>query len=251
MFSIHAFSESQDNAAAYAGMAAVTDQIMTSSGDDMIIGKNKYLVGKMAFLGATVPGNGRLVSPSIRQKALLYVTPPTPLLVPGTVHKKWLTPRNGFSLTQDEKLNFESNSNPAAAEQHACIIALADGPLNKLDGEIITVRGTITLAQVVDTWTYSEMTLADNLPVGNYSVVGATVVAAGGIAFRMVFKEQKERPGGLVSQTGEGQVDPDQRHGGMGLWGDFHTTNLPAFELLGSAAAASATYDVFLDILAK
>lgn len=254
MFHIVGFSESQDEAGAYTKMAAVpNDQTIKTFGDDIQVPEklNKVL-GVTALLG-TAGGDARLVSPSLRRVNPLYATPTIELLVPPSTHPKWIRQENPVPLATDEKLNAENNSDPAAAEQHTVIVALCDGPIAPLLGEIYTAKFTITLALVAGQWTFSQLTLIDDLPVGNYAVVGGKIVCATGVAFRFVpvGEMNNVRPGGLVSVDTDDLEDPAFRGGRLGEWFQFMTTRLPGVEILGSAAAGSATYNGYMDVVAK
>lgn len=251
MHTLVAFSQSQDNVGVYDYMTAVVDQHVKTNGNDIIVPGLRALIGAASLLGATLPGNSRLVSPSIRRQNLRYITATHAGIVPSANSPKWLTPQTPYMLDVNESLNAQSDSNPAAAEQHSIMVVLADGPLNPIAGNMITVRGQITLALVAGAWTFSEINLIDDLPTGKYQCVGGRAVVAAGIAFRFIPVGGTWRPGGLTVPTVTGIEDPSQRNGALGLWFDFDTTQLPGVEIIGSAATGSATYDVFMDVLVK
>lgn len=251
MWTVIAFSESQDPAGAYVNVAAVPDRHVTVSGDSIFVPSYNHLVGAMACMGATVPGQPRLVSPSLRRINPFYIQPVEHDIHPGAALHYDVDPNRAIPLDINEALEANDNSNPAAAEQHTIVVVLADGQIVPITGNIRTVRFQITLAHVVNSWEHSEMTLIDDLPVGQYDVVGAGVIADGGVAFRFVPLGAGHRPGGPCSVLNEDSDQDVFRYGRLGVWLTFDQQNLPGVELLGSAAVGSATYEGFFDIIPR
>lgn len=251
LFTLIAFSESQDEAGAFTRMAAVIDQHVRASGDDFIVPPINQIVGAAAFCGAAVGYEARLVAPSLRRTNPYYITPVEPDIVPTNVPALSLHPESPVPLDVNETLNAENNANPVAAEQHSVLVLLSDGAIAPVTGAIRTINAEITLAQVAGAWSFSALSLPDALPVGEFEVVGARLVAAGAVAFRFVPVGAAHRPGGIAAQ-GTDDLDPwEMRYGRFGSWFNFNTVNPPGVEVLGSAAAASATYQMYLDILPK
>jgi len=250
MFQLVAFSESQDEAGAYTRMAAVPDQSIRAVGDTITIGELDRIIASAAFLGA-LGDEARLISPSLRRINPLSITPVELALFPGARPAMMYHGDSPIPLKTNEALEAENNSNPAAAEQHAVLVWLSDGEQLPVKGEIHTVNCTVTMAQVIDSWEFSEITFPDSLPVGDYDVVGARLEAAAAIAFRFVPVGKAYRPGGICAQLASSYDPFMQRFGRLGRWFDFNTVQPPGVELLGSAAAGSATYDLFLDLMAK
>jgi len=248
MHTLVAFQEDQDEAGVYARIAAVADQHVRATGDQIIVPDMDNIIAGFAAVGA-LGDEVRVVSPRLRRVNPLYITPVSLALFGGSPPAMMYHGDSPIPLDKSEGLEVESNANPAASEVHTVGLWLSDGKQTKIDGEIHTINATITLAQVLSSWEFSEITLPDALPVGNYTVVGARCEAAGGVLFRFVPVGALNRPGGIVAQTAGG-VDPFmQRFGRLGQWFSFDTTTPPAVELLGSAAAGSATYDIFLDVI--
>lgn len=256
-FTVGAFSQSLDPGGVYTRLAGVTnDQTLKVQGAgnvDIIVPEvyNK-IIGAVGLVG-TLGGDCRFTSPRLRRYNPFYAVPTIELLVPPSVHPIWTRPDLPVNLDSTEQLNFEENSDPAAAEQHAGIVLLADGPISPITGEFFTVRATITLALTAGSWAFSQLTIIDNLPIGNYAVVGARVVAATGVAFRFVpvVGGNNQRPGGLCCVDTDDIDDWHFRRGFMGEWFTFNTTQLPGVEILGSAAVGGTTYQVYIDLTPK
>jgi hypothetical protein len=250
MFHTLLFSESQDASGAYVNVAAATDQCIKTSGDDVTVPVLNKIIG-MAGLVGTAGAQARLTSPSLRRVNPLYITPTQEALVPANPAPRWLFPLAPIPIMTNESLNAQLNSDPAAAEQESIIVQLSDGPQASIAGEIRTIMAQSTVTLVAGSWAFAELTFTDDLPVGDYDVVGARVVAANGTAFRFVPVGSAFRPGGLCVGDEDNIEDPSQRHGAMGVWFTFNTTQPPGIEIAASAATASATYSVYIDILSK
>jgi hypothetical protein len=247
-FTLVAWSESQDEAGAFTPMTACADQHVRTAGDSIFVPEYNTLVGAAALVG-TVGQHARLVSPSLRRVNPYHINPVEELLVPGNPASHAVFPGIAVPLDAGEQIIAENDANPAAAEQHTVLAWLASGALTGQNGAIRTLRATITLVQTAGVWTFSALDFVDEIPTGRYTVVGGHVIAAGAVAWRIVFVGQWHRPGGLVAQVDD-QLGLDIfRAGWLGAWGTFEQATPPVIELLGSAAAVSATYDVYLDVI--
>lgn len=245
-----AFSESQDLAGVEGNVAGVPDQHIYVNGDDIVIGSNNALIGAVACVGSTGT-RARLVSPSLRRMNTYDMRPLVLALVPGSLSGKYLHPLSPIMLDTNESLNCLFTADPVAAEQESCVVFLAPGAVNPVAGKIYPVRVSITLALVAGQWAYSAVNIVDDLPTGTYTVVGASFTVAAGVAFRFVPVGAAHRPGGICQSAANIQTPEPFRWGGLGAWFDFNTVQLPGCEVLGSAAAASATYYGTMDVVAK
>lgn len=250
-FTVVAYSESQDLGGAFGNVAAVADQSMRTNGDSIVIGDYNRFIGAMSVMGASNTLT-RLVSPSLRRKAPHYVRNLNLGIVPGSPPLHDVDIGKKITLDTDEQLQVEALANPAAAEQGSVVVFLANGDLTVVDGEIFTVRAQITLAQLAGAWAFSDLDILDVLPAGSYDVVGFNPVIAGGVVARLIFSGQTNRPGAPCDQV-LNAVENTRifRNGYLGIWGTFDQNSPPAVEVLSSAAAASATYEVTLDLIKK
>lgn len=248
MFTVIAYSKSKDEAGIMVKLDAVSDQHVKTAGTTITVPMLNQIIGSYGCVG-TLGDEARLVSPSLRRVNPLYITPLENAISPSADPLMMYHPSNPIPLDVNESLEAENDANPAAAEQHAIIVWLGDGVQTPITGEIFTVNAHITLAQVVDSWEFSEITFPDSLPVADYNVVGARLVAAGGIAFRFVPVGAAHRPGGICASLFNGKDPWNQRFGRMGNWFSFNTVQPPGVELLGSAAAGSATYELYMDVI--
>lgn len=251
MFTTVAFSDSLDPAGVFVNVPAVPDPHIKTAGNFLYISDFNHLVGA-AFMGLTAtPAHARLLSPSIRRINPYYITPNIHTIYSALDVLRAFHPEAPIVLDVGEGLECETDGNPAAAGQQTATVFLAPGGLTPVEGDIRTVRFTITVAGVIESWEFSEITLIDDLPVGNYDIVGARVEADEGIAFRFVPVGAAHRPGGMIVAD-DIVVEPwYQRWGRLGVWASFGSVQLPGVEVLFSAAEASATYQCYMDVIKR
>jgi len=248
MFSLIAFSESIDPAGVFEKLTAVADQHIKTAGDGITIPAMNNIIGAFSAQG-TVPAESRLVSPSLRRINPFYITPVENALFAGNMPAMMYRGDNPIVLDVNETLEVECDANPAGAEQLSVLVWLADGSVVVVSGEVWTVNCHITLAQLAGAWAFSEITFPDSLPVGDYQIIGARAQIAGGVGFRFVPVGAAHRPGGIVAQD-TGSHDPwAQRFGRLGVWAEFNTVQPPGMEVMSSAAAGSATYECYIDVI--
>lgn len=112
----------------------------------------------------------------------------------------------------------------------------------------LRVRCTATVVTVAGTWAgATPIVLADNLIGGWYAVVGAYCFEANTRAFRLIFphfpsnlSNRNLRPGSLcVNATGNIEAAFEENfNSALGVWGAFHTTELPSIELFDDGAGS-------------
>lgn len=232
-WTLAAFAESQDEAGAYTKVAAVVDQHLKATGDIIYIpDEYPFLMGYYALMGAVVPGNPYLDSPSLRAKALLDLFPVEPLTLPTAPPSLSMRPQSPTKLKGDEGLMLWSNANPAAAEYHSGLLWLSDGLIEPVKGDIFTVRFTAAVTGVAGAWANGAITLAQTLPAGRYAVVGAGITGANLIAARFVPIGHTNRPGMPAVTTVAGLKDDTFRYGKLGKWFDFDHNVVPSLDIL-------------------
>ena len=248
MFTTVAYSESVDPGGVFTKIAGVPDQHVKVSGDQITISSFNRLMGAAGFAGTT--GNEvRLVSPSLRRLNPYYIEPITRALYPTGDFIHTVDPAQSYLLDTDEGLEAEINSDPVSAEQESVIVWLADGEVTPVRGAIVTVNFSFTLALVAGAWSFAEIDFVDELPVGSYNIVGMAVIADTAICARIVPVGGNHRPGVLCGTTPVSGSKREFRYGRLGVFSSFHTQQPPGVELIGSAAASSATYEGYFDLI--
>lgn len=248
MYTVIAYSESQDPNSVMVNVAAVEDQHVRVSGDKIYIGNLNKLIGAYACVGATGI-EARLVSPSLRRVNPFYISPVDLAITPPADPALFWRGESPVSLDTNEALEAQNNAATAAAEYKTILVFLSDGVQSPLNGEIMTINATVTLALLAGEWAYSEITFPESLPVGMYSVVGARCIAAAAVGFRFVPIGAVNRPGGVCAALVNSKDPYNQRLGRLGEWFQFEQINPPGLEIISSAAAGSATYDIMLDVI--
>lgn len=250
MFTTVCWSESIDAGGVLSRIAAVPDSHVRTDGDMIVVNEFNRFVGAFACVGASAT-QCRFLSPSLRKTNLHHVRPLELAITPAGIPNHSVNANNFLQLDENEGLEVEQNGNPAAAEQVSIAAWLASGAIQPVSGKIITVNFSITLAQLAGAWAFSEITFTDELPVGNYTIVGAEFIISGGVVARFVPKGGANRPGCPTLAASNFGRNTIFRQGGMGSWLDFKTTTPPGVEVLSSAAAVSATYQCYMDVIAK
>ena len=250
MHQLQAFYESIDPAGVMQPIAAVYDDTVTTNGDDMRVPPEMpFLLGEMAFINdVTVANRAAITAPSLRQFAAYEIAPIVEAAVMSNPPAADMHPMSPIQLVPDESMNFEVLSNPAAAAAHYGLVVMGDGALQPVQGAIYTVRATASITNVLGSWVAGALTLGEDLPIGNYNVVGMRVLEATSVAARLIFKGSASRPG-CPCVADEDNLDvPYFRKGGLGIWGQFHTNTPPSLEILGAAGAVTPV--VMLDLMA-
>lgn len=162
-----------------------------------------------------------------------------------------------LELPQNEELTIELSNSGAGPTQSSVVMFLGDPAWTRnfpphLDR--VNPRATVVItAGSETTWTaLAEPVFERDLLNGVYAVVGASLVGADALAFRLRFPDQPDvggkqfRPGALVQNAAN--LQPNSMFlGGMGEWGRFHTFSPPEVQVL--ADAAGGTYEMRFQLL--
>lgn len=251
MFTTVAWSESIDSAASFVKVAAVPDQHIKTQGDSIYVSGYNKLLGAYGVHAADVLAS-RLVSPSLRRLAPVEISPLTLGLLPVEPIEVDVHPGKYIELDIDEQLEAELRGAAGGAAQQGIAAWLADADITPVKGKIFSVRSTITLALVAGVWSYSDMSFTEDLPVGNYDIVGFDVVAGEGMVARLVPVGGTNRPGVPVRQLVTNHILGNKfRNGNMGVFCSFPHNNIPGVEVLALTAEASETYQCIVDLIKK
>ncbi len=254
-FHVAGFLESLDPAAAFVNMAGLADDRLFVQGDDLRVPELNNLILAAGGAENTVAPRIRLTSPTLDELVRYEITPLNVAaaagIEPGSPQALADLLDNPLALGVDEILQAEVLSNPAAAQIQWALGWFADAPPSPVLGErIFTVRATGTTTVGVGTWTAVNLTLDENLPPGNYDVVGARFGGETCIAGRIIFRTGSQwRPGALGTDAVSDLEHPLFRGGRLGVWGSFPFTQLPAAEYLCVAADTAQT--VHLDLVRR
>lgn len=247
MFHTGAFYEDIDPAGALVGIAAVPEQTIFTSGDDLRVPTQlPFLIGAAALIGDASGVRAQLQSPSLRIFTNLDIEPIVLADLFGSPPEVLFHPKRAIPLQADESLNFYMDSDPAVAEQHYGLVWLADGPQSEVVGEMFSIRATAAITQVLTAWTNGTLAFAQVLPAGRYQVIGMRARSTDAIAMRLVFPEQIARPGVPVVNAIGDEDPPSFRFGRSGVFGEFPHTNPPTLDVVGGAAVVQ---NLILDLI--
>lgn len=247
------FMESIDPAGAFANLAALSDDRLFTSGDDLRVPSLNQVLMVAAGVASGATKGARLTSPTLDALVRLIVAPYNggndgnvePDSPPAVLD---LT-SNPLALGVDEILQAEVDSDPTAAAYQWVLLWFSDGAPTPVSGQpVFTARATGSTTLTAGAWTSVNITLDENLPPGNYQVVGLRAQSAGLVAARIVFRTGAQWRPGVLGCDADTDLDmPHARYGGLGVLGEFPFTQLPAVECLSVSADTSET--VYLDLV--
>lgn len=247
MFHLAAFYQSVDPAGALTKLAAVADQAIRTDGNDITIPSAiANLLAEAGLSAATGPSYAQVQSPSLRQLANQDVDPIVAAVVFGanpSVQAHFANPR---PLKGNESVNFLVNATGGVAAANYGLIWLGDGPIQKANGNIFSVRATGAATLAAGTWVNTALTFDETLPAGTYNVVGMRAIGTNLVAARLVFVGGQYRPGvPAVNAVGD-QDFRFGRYGSMGSFGVFDVNQPPTLDCLG---VTDTSQTVVLDVV--
>ena len=235
------FLEDQDANAVDVPVAALIDQSISVTGDTLTVPSLNFLVLAAAGVGTGGNGTAVLSSPSLLKLTKQHVAPinggndgdVTPD-DPFNYQDLRMTPRR---LTTGEQLTATINSQTGSAASQWVLTWLSDAPINPITtGEQFTVGFTGTTTVTAQAWSTVTITFSEELPYGNYAIVGLSAFSATGVAARVVAPAAAWRAGVLIgtdaTESGGYNIF---RNGKMGVLGEFNTNQPPYLEFLCNA----------------
>lgn len=243
-----AFAESVDPDTVLTNLAAVQDDTVFTSGDDMRVPSAlPFLVAEAALINLAAGGAAQVQSPSLRQVANIDVIPVGLGLTFITPEEIAVHGQSPIPMRADEAVNFLVNGTATTAAINYGLVWFSDGPIVPVNGNIYPVRALAVSAGTPTAWENIGLTFAQDLPVGTYDVVGLQVSGAGLVAARLNFVGGAWRPGVPGGVTIADNVGHQFRHGKMGVFGSFHTNTPPTLDVI--SATAAITNVVILDLI--
>lgn len=227
-------------------LAPVVDDIVAISNAHFMFQRDKF-VQWIIFMNVDAD-HAKIVTPSLRQITTPYIRPVEGNLTPGSRPAVADYRNNPLRLRQLEEIIMQVFQNGAGAAIGAVVAGVSDSTLSPAPaGDTYNLRGTATTAAVANTWTTLAMTWVDVLPMGTYLVIGGEHISATGKAFRLIFEEQSDRPGGVSMSDTENFTHQMFRNGGLGVWGRFNANRMPTIQVLCNTT--DNAHEVYLDII--
>jgi len=237
-FHLAAFWENIDQAATLQPLAAAAgEQVLFTTGDEIRVPDGLENVALAAAIVGQTNTRALLVSPSLRDVFNAEITPINDGTdgdcLPSIPHRV-LDLRSGpIALAAGESLTAEANANQTDADDQSVLVWLADGPIVPVSvGEVHSLRCTAAITAVAGAWTNGPLTFTQTIPVGTYAVLGMRAMGASLVAARLVFRGGGWRPGVMGSVAEQDEAWPGFRNGGLGIFGEFHSTVPPTLDVL-------------------
>lgn len=246
MFTLVAYSASQDTSGALTTTAALADPHVRVSGNDISIPGDLPFVSGVYAIGATMT-RASLVSPSIRRRYPFEVFPVDASATPTDPWHFHDVSQSVIQLDVDESLNYQFAESGTGAQRGSGLVWLSDGPITPdITGEIFTIRATGSTTLSTYAWTNCSLTFNDTLPAGTYEILGMHAISSGAIAARLVIPQYAYRPGVICSTSANAYAGEKFRYGNYGVFGMFSHMTPPTVDFLSSSADTSQT--VYLDL---
>jgi len=242
-----AWYQSVDQGGAAADLNVVPDETLFTSGDIIRVPNEiSNAIGAVALSGATTVTSAQLQAPSLRTLANLDIEPFINAIVFGSPPQVDWFGANPVALIGNESLTFNTNTDHGSATGIYGLVWLSDGPAVPVSGESFTVRLTASISLSVGLWVNGNLTFTQDLPFGQYDVVGMRARGTNLVAARLVFPGGRWRPGvPAVNGIGDADFEP-LRHGMSGVLGSFDSNQPPTLYALGVTDSAQT---IFLDLI--
>ena len=228
-------------------VAGVADDTHRISGNDIYIGKFNQIVAM--FAGGQSLQTMRLVAPSLRRFMTPYIHPYVSMAADAYFFGAPVECcRNPIPLETNEALNAMATVSEVHADQdNFAGVSLSDGPVAVVHGDIRTMVIESTITSTQKTWVATDLTLAQDLPVGRYAIVGAECRANQHGIFRLIGVGQDNRPGGWITASNDVMSSMSQRFGNMGVWMEFDQLQPPRLEMCLNVTGS--WYSLKLDLM--
>lgn len=245
-FHTAAFFEDVAALATLSQVNALADNILSIRNNSFILQQDAEI--PWVWLGGASLTRARLVSASFRQVTNPEIRPYDQLITPSDDPNVMDMRRRPLRVRAQEELELQTTNDLAmGTENHTALVALDFGTPPAPSGQRFTLHGSSVTAATVDAWSELTVTWDDDLPGGNWIVIGLEYVAADARAARLIFENQFWRPG-VPGNTDLGNLPwLPSKDGSLGIFGRFTAFRFPTVEVLNGAATAA--HDVFLEIM--
>jgi hypothetical protein len=208
------------------------DDMMVARHIGLGLGLTQYLLNVPSLRQISQPRYGTV------NKALLAVDD-APILIMGDYAP---------SIMRSEGYNYQVTTDATAGPNATHVFSfLTKGFKPCQRGRSTTIRATATITAVAGAWVNGGLTLAQDLPAGNYEIIGAAAYGTGLQAVRFRLPGAGYAPGIIAEQAPGEFFLNNQRWGQMGSFGSFQNSLVPTIDITGTAGAITIT--MFIDIV--
>jgi hypothetical protein len=250
MWNVFAFGSTPVASSVYKGLTAAKDPILPQDQN----GNFLPFANMTAFLSCVAGANvtaAQLNSPLNRLPTLPEIYPINASLTLGDPVPVCDWGMNGPNLAINDPLTCAVSTSSATAAFVGAVIMARNQYVKAPPGPYYLAPCTVASTTLIaGQWVNQTITLPSTLPPGTYTVVGAAMVCANALAFRIVFPGSTNiRPGGIVEPAyGDFQYKDRFLHGNCGVWGTFTQTAQPSVDIFGLVAGAQ-TPTLYLEFL--
>lgn len=246
----HAWLEDEDRSGAVTGIAAIADDLVKTSGDNLRFRADMPLIALMygwTEFTAYVIDNLKLSAPTIAGN---------PLRIRRGVSLNYLNEgqivdmrENPFAgMRPGDNITVEGFEADEAGVAHylGLVVIVSDGAIPEIPPLPLThIHHCEATATGAGAWTQLSLTETDALPAGEYQMLGADVMHASLVAARFVFKGVEARPA-VIPRS----LTTDHLHSFSRYWGKpikfTMPDGLPDVEILEVTGSGTVDADLFL-----
>lgn len=229
-----------------AKLNAVEDGQFTLNNNNFLL-PQRMQVQRAYVLGLPVT-EARIVVPSLRAVTFPRLHPVDKAATPSNDPSILRYLGNGPTLLGGEGVSLEASTDATGGPNNCYgLLWIAPSFVPAPPGPCFTMKATATITVAAGVWGRGSLVLENDLPAGQYALIGADAQGVNVAAVRFRFPNNDLLPG-IVAQQADGEFLTDhQRYGRMGLFGTFNNINLPTIECLGLGAGSAQT--IYLDIV--
>lgn len=242
-------------------LLAFFEAITTSGEINAVTGTNEYVQNNRhvlrengnliaAYASGATATRARILAPSLRIVAPPQIRPLNVALLPAADPNMADYRREPVRLMAREEISIEIFNTGPENTYGLLWVAELGHRFSLPAGQPYVIRATGATTAVASAWTNVPLTYDEQLPAGEYEIVGMEVIGTTCVAARLIFPGQNlYRPGVLGQATagGRGYASANAGlglgfiDGGFGTFGRFVTTALPSVEVMCNAADTAQT----------
>ena len=248
---VHAWLEDEDRSGATAGLAAVADDLVVTSGDNLRLRRDMALIA-MAYgwteFTTYAFNQLKLTSPTIAGNPLrLTKGVDVNFLNEGQIYDFRENPLNIIRPGDNVTVEGYEADEAGVAHYLGLVIVVSDGSIPKKSPLPVThIHRCTATATGAGAWTQLALTETDALPAGVYQMLGARVEHASLVAARFIFKGMEARPGVIPTTLAKDHV-----HSFNNFWGKAipftMPDGLPDIEVLEVTGSGAVEVELYLN----
>jgi len=247
----HAWLEDQDRSGAAMGLAAIADDLIVTSGDNLRLRHDMRLIALMygwTEFTAYAFNQAKISCPTIANNPL-RITKGVALnyLNEGQIYDFRDAPLDVIRAGDNVTVEGYEEDEAGVAHYLGVVVVVSDGAIPKESPLPVThIHRCTATATTAGAWTKLALTEQDALPAGVYHMLGARVEHASLVAARFLFKEIEARPAVIpVSRA------VDHVHSFSSFWGKpiplTMPDGLPKVEVLEVTGSGTVELELYLN----